>query len=297
MLVAITGATGFVGRIIVERLLRHDHEVRVLARDPRTAGWIADRGGQVVAGDLESPDALTKLLVGADAAIHLVGIIEEVGRQTFQRVHVEGTRAVVLACRQAGVKRLVHMSALGARENPRATAYHRTKAQAEELVRNSGLSYAIMRPAVIAAPGNPVLTMLCRMIRYAPVVPVIGDGKYKFPLVYGDDVAEAFALAAERPGLTGSYDLTGPIDLAYRDVLDELERALGVHRPRLFVPLPLAKAGVWIGALVPMIAPITPPQLQMLLEGPTTAHNALIEVFDIKPTPFADIAWEICGRV
>lgn len=293
MLVAVTGASGFVGGHIVERLLRRDYALRVLARDGARAGWMRDRGVEVVVGDLASPEALDQLVSGASAVIHLVGIIEEIGRQTFERVHVEGTRAMLAAARKAGVPRFVHMSALGAREEPGATAYHRSKARGEALVRESGIPAAIMRPAIIAAPGNEVLRMLVRMLRFAPVIPVIGDGRYKLQLVAADDVAEAFTLAVERPQLQGSFDLAGKEALTYHELLDALEAALRVKRPRISIPVAAARAGAAIGTLVPMISPITPAQLTMLLEGATTDHNALELDFGITPRRFSEVAAEI----
>lgn len=293
MLVAITGATGYVGRYIVERLLRRDHSLRVLARHRDRAGWMTDRGVEIVEGGLESPAALAQLFAGAAAAVHLVGIIEELGRQTFQRVHVDGTRAVVAAAQHAGVQRLVHMSALGARIAPGATAYHRTKAEAEGIVAASGLPFAIMRPSLVAGRENPVLKTLVRLLRFAPVVPVIGDGQYRLQPVAGEDVAEAFAVALERPHLHGRFDLAGPEQLTYHQVLDCLEDGLGVKRRRASVPVGLARAGATVGKLVPLLSPISPDQLTMLLEGNTTGHNALETVFGVTPRPFREVAREL----
>jgi uncharacterized protein YbjT (DUF2867 family) len=295
MLVAVTGATGFVGRYVVERLLRRDHAVRVLARHEGRAGWMRDRGVEVVQGDLDTPGALAGLMRDAGAVIHLVGIIEELGRQSFQRVHVEGTRHVVTAAREAGVPRLVHMSALGARHDPAATAYHRSKAEAEDIVAGCGIPAAIMRPSLIAAGDNAVLTMLLRMLRFAPAVPVIGDGSYRLQPLAAEDLAEAFAVAVERPHITGRFDLAGPDQLPYREMIAILEDALGIRRRRITVPVAAARAGAWIGTLVPMVSPITPAQLTMLLEGNVTGRNAITETFGVTPRPFRDVAREICA--
>jgi NADH dehydrogenase len=294
VLIALTGATGYVGRFIVERLLRHDHALRVLARREGRAGWMRDRGVEVVPGDLASPAALRDLVAGAGAVVHLVGIIEEVGRQSFQRVHIDGTRAVLDAAHAAGVARFVHMSALGARATLDATAYHRSKAQAEALVAASGLSCAIMRPSLIAEEGNAVLTLLLRMLRFAPVVPIIGDGAYRLQPVAADDVAEAFAVAVEHPALVGKFDLAGPDALTYNEMVGILESELGVTRPRVHVPVAAARAGAMLGTLVPLISPITPSQLTMLLEGNTTDRNALATTFGIAPRPFRDVARDVC---
>src|SRR2546426_6643136 len=156
MLVALTGGTGFVGRHVAATLARRGHTVRVLARDPARARFLADQGVEVVTGHLADGAALARLARGVDAVIHLVGIIVEQGPQTFAAVHVEGTRAVLAAARATGVRRYVHMSAVGARDDPagEVTRHHRTKWQAGQLVGDSRLPHAIFRASVINRPQS-----------------------------------------------------------------------------------------------------------------------------------------------
>lgn len=294
MIVAVTGGTGFVGRHVIEQLLRREHEVRALVREPARHGWLRDRDAvTVVPGHLEDRGSLAQLVGGADAVIHLVGIIVEVGRQSYERVHVEGTGHVLEAARQAGVRRIAFMSALGARPDAAATPYHRTKAAAEELVRASGLPHVILRPALIAAPGNEVMKTLVGMLRMSPIVPVIGNGLYQLQPIAATDAAEAFAVAVEEPGISGTFDIAGPQALTYHQVLDELEDALGVQRQRVAVPVTVVRFSAYAGMVLPNLNPITPDQLQMLLEGSTTTHNAIESTFGVTPRPFAEVAREI----
>ncbi len=295
MLVAITGATGFVGRHVVEHLLRREHDVRALVRDPSRGGWLRDRGVGLVEGDLEDQAALRALVQGAGAVVHLVGIILEIGRQTFERVHVGGTRHLLDAAREAGVGRFVHMSALGARPDARATAYHRTKAAAEALVAGSSLPHAILRPSLVAAPENEVLRTMVTMIRMSPVVPVIGNGLYQLQPVAAEDVADAFVTACEDASIGGTFDIAGPDAMTYHQLLDQLEEALGVQRRRVAVPVTVVRFAAQAGMVLPNLNPITPDQLQMLLEGNTTHTNALPSTFGVTPRRFADIAREICA--
>ena len=295
MRIALTGGTGFVGHHIIGHLLRREHDVRALVREPERQGWLRDRSVEVVAGDLEDPAALRALVDGADAVIHLVGIINEIGRQTYERVHVQGTGHVLAAARAAGVGRFVHMSALGARPDHTATPYHRTKAAAEELVRNSGIGHVILRPSLIAAPGNEVLKMLVNMLRMSPLVPVIGNGLYQLQPVAADDVAEAFVQSAEDQAITGTFDIAGPAVMTYHEMLNVLEDALGVERRRVAVPVSVVRFSAYAGMVLPHLNPITPDQLQMLLEGNTTTHNALPTTFGITPRPFESVAREICA--
>lgn len=294
MRVAVTGGTGYVGSQVVLRLLRRDHEVRVLTRNPGRAGWLADRGVEIVVGGLDEQSPLRALVDGVDAVVHLVGIILEVGGQTFERVHVGGTRNLLGAAREAGVQRLVHMSALGARPAPEATTYHRTKFAAEELVRTSRMPHAVLRPSLIAGVGSPPLKMMVDMLRLSPVIPVIGDGQYQMQPVALEDVSEVFALAVEKPDIHGSFDIAGQDALSYHQMLDQLEQALGVRRRRVPVPVGMVRFAAYAGMALPNLNPITPDQLTMLLEGNTTTGNALESVFGISPRRFADVAREIC---
>jgi uncharacterized protein YbjT (DUF2867 family) len=295
MRVAITGGTGFVGTAVVHRLLRRDHEVRALVRDARRAGTLADLGVELVVGDLSDADALGRLVDAADAVVHLVGIIAESGPATFEAVQVGGTRAIVAAARRARVGAFVHMSALGARESAAATPYHRAKWAAEEAVRAAGVPHTILRPSIVAAPGNRPLTMMVNTIRLSPIVPVIGDGRYQLQPIWLDDVAEAFARALERQDVRGTFELGGPERLSYHQLLDRFEAALGVHRLRVSVPVGVARIGAAAGDLLPDLAPITTDQLQMLLEGSVTDDNAVVARFGITPRPFAEVAAEMCA--
>jgi len=286
MLVALTGGTGFVGRHIAATLRGRGHHVRALTRDPARAGVLSERGVELVPGDLRDGKALERLVHGADAVIHLVGIIGERGAETFSAVHVDGTGAVLAAARGARVPRFVHMSAVGARDVPGATRYHRTKWQAEELVRRSGLSYVVFRPSIVNGPESAPLRVLVRLHRWSPAVPVFGDGGFPTQPVWIDDVALAFALAAERSELAGEFELGGPQVLTYEELLLAVGRASGHSRPLVHIPLPAARAAVslldWLGPA----APITSDQLQMLAEGSATPHNAMTAVFQIEPLAF-----------
>jgi NADH dehydrogenase len=281
---------------VIEQLLRREHEVRVLARDPERHGWLRDRAAvTVVAGDLENKASLGLLVSGADAVVHLVGIIIEIGRQTFDRVHVQGTRLLVAAAREAGVRKFVQMSALGARHDTAATPYHQSKAAAEQIVATGSVPFVTLRPSLIAAPGNEVLRMMVGMLRMSPIVPVIGNGLYQLQPIDANDVAEAIALSVENPDITGVFEIAGPEPLTYHQVLDLLEDALGVRRRRMAVPVSMVRFSAYAGMVLPNLNPISPDQLQMLLEGNTTHHNAITATFHITPRRFAEIARDVCA--
>ncbi len=286
MLIAVTGATGFVGRHITTVLARRGHTVRALVRDPHRASTLESLGVELIPGDLGDAGALATLMRGATAVVHLVGIIVETGPATFQAVHVEGTRRVVEAARRAGVERFVHMSAVGARDEPGATPYYRTKWHAEELVRASGLSHAVFRPSIINGPESAPIRTLARLHRWSPVVPVFGAGHFPTQPVWVEDVALAFALAVEQPALGGGFELGGPQVLTYEEFLLAIGRAAGHPRRLVHVPLALARAVARAFDLLGAAAPLTSDQLQMLVEGSATPANAIESVFGIQPVPF-----------
>ena len=288
MLVAITGATGFVGRHLASLFLRRGHRVRALVRDLPRAGFLKTQGAELVAGSLDDGAALTVLLKGADAVVHLIGIIAEWGPATFTAVHVDGTGRVLDTARAAGVRRFIHMSAIGARADERATQYHRTKWQAEELVRSSGLPAAILRPSLISGPESVPIRTLGRLHRWFPVIPIFGEGHFPTQPVWIEDVALAFALALERADVVGTFELGGPAVLTYEEFVRAIGRAAGHPRPLVHVPLTLVRWGARAFDPLGPAAPITSIQLRMLIEGSSTPSNAIETVFGIRPVPFEE---------
>ena len=295
MVVAITGATGFVGRYIVREFLARGHGVRLLARDPARLPFAANEV-TVVAGTLTDATAIARLVEGADAVIHLVGVIAETGDDTFRAVHVEGARTVARTARDAGVRRLVHMSALGARHEAGATAYHRSKAAGEDEVRQAGIPHVILRPAVIVGRESVPIALLARLHRLLPAIPVFGAADFPMQPVWIGDVAAAFAVAAEGTGADGAYEIGGPDRITYAEFVRAIGRAAGHPRPLVRVPLGLVRlaAGAF-DVLPPGIAPITSQQLQMLVEGSATSDNAIDRVFGIRPLGFEAALRESVG--
>jgi NADH dehydrogenase len=288
VIVAVTGASGFVGRHLTALFLQRGHRVRALVRDLPRAQFLMKEGAELVPGSLDDGAALARLLAGADAAVHLVGIIVEWGRATFTAVHVDGTDRVLNAARAAGVRRFIHMSALGARSDDDATAYHRTKWQAEELVRGSGLPAAILRPSLISGPESAPIRTLGRMHRWSPLIPIFGDGRFPTQPVWIDDVAMAFALALERADVTGTFELGGPTVLTYEEFVRAIGRAAGHPRPFVHIPLTLVRCAARACDPLGPAAPITSIQLRMLVEGTSTPSNAIETVFGIRPLPFEE---------
>jgi NADH dehydrogenase len=287
--VFVTGGTGFVGKSVVRALLAQGFLVRLLVRpgsEPDLKGFESiDR----VPGDVMKPDSLAPSVEGCSALIHLVGIIEEQrGRGvTFERLHGQATRNMVALARAVGIKRYLQMSALGTRPDARAR-YHRTKWDAEEAVRASDLDWTIFRPSIIFGRGDAFVSMLARMIRRVPIVPVLGSGRYRLQPIPVEQVAEGFVRALRGPaGVGQTYDVGGPLPVAFVELLDEIGRALGRTRVRkLHVPLGPVKAMTRALDWLPFY-PVSTDQL-LMLEGESVGDpSRFFAELGIKPEPLA----------
>jgi len=290
MNVFVTGSTGFVGNEVVRQLLIAGHSVHCLVR-PGSEGKLRYKKDVIPhAGDIGDVDSLKIGMQGCEAAIHLVGIIREYPGKgiTFARLHTEGTKNALAAATASGVKRFLQMSANGTRANAK-TGYHRTKWQAEETVRASKLDWTIFRPSLIYGNGGEFIAMLSDLVRKLPVVPVIGDGKYRMQPVAVEQVALSFARALSRPETIGeTYHLGGKNSYSYDEIIDIFGQALGKQSvSKLHHPLLLMKPAIMILQNIPKF-PIASDQLEMLLEGNVCDPTAWAESFDIEPEDFAD---------
>jgi len=286
MKIFISGGTGFVGGHLRRELLGRGHDLRLLVHKRGPDG---ESGVEQIEGDVTRPETLVQALNGCDAAINLVGIIREFPSKgmTFERLHVQATANLLEAAGKAGIGRYLQMSALGTRAEA-VSGYHRTKFRAEELVRASTLSWTIMRPSLIYGPRDAFVNMLAGQLRLAPIMPVIGDGRYRLQPIHADDVARCFALALEMPETTGQiYELCGNDRMSYNDLLDAVADAMGKPKPlKPQAPLGLMKMIIPIMQHLPPF-PITMDQLQMLLEE-NICDGRWKETFRFEPRGFRE---------
>jgi NADH dehydrogenase len=294
MKVAVAGGTGFVGRPVVEALRARGHSVIVLARGRHGVPL----GAELVACDLARESVPPGTLRGTDALVNLAGIKRERGTQTFEAVHVEATRRLLAACEADGVRRFVHLSVVCSRPDPHLP-YHDTKWRAEEAVRASGLDFTILKPAVIYGPGDDMVTHLVRMIRFAPLFPVVGRGESILMPVDVRDVAEAVAAALDRPrSIGGTYDVVGPDRLPLAEVVRVVADGIGLRVHIVPTPLALQRAAVRIMDAVTTQPLSTPAQLQMLVDGLYGDTKPARRDLGLVPRPFtADSVRAIEGAI
>ncbi len=244
--VLVTGASGFVGSHVVPELLGAGHRVVALVRSPKAGEAVLRRlpaalatGVELRTGDVCQPATLGPALAGVDAAVHLVAIPRDWnGGRDLLRVNLGGTQSLVAAMEKAGVRRLVHLGALGVADREELH-YAKSKARAEAAVQASGLDWTILKPSLQFGPGDGFFNTVAGLVRLpVPLVPVPGNGASRFQPIHAGDVALCVRLAMERPATIGGvFELGGPRTWTYREITAEVARALG--RRRLVVPLPV----------------------------------------------------------
>jgi NADH dehydrogenase len=275
MRVLVTGATGYVGREVTARLEEDGHAVTPFAR--------------ASGGDVRDPDAVQRAVDGHDAVCHLVAILDG-GDADFRDTIVHGTVNVLRAMTDAGVRRLLHMSAAGVSEEhaPR-TRYWRAKWEAKRAVMESGLDWTIFEPSFVFGRGGGALVAFEHLLRL-PVVPVAGDGRYRHQPVWVGDVAAAFAAALARPETIGRrYELGGPQAFAFDDLLDELARVTGrAPRRKLHAPVGLAKAQTVLLRRLPPPLRATSEQIEMLVAGTECDIAPMRAELGIDPASLAE---------
>ncbi len=268
-LVTVFGGSGFVGRHAVQCLAREGWRIRAAMRRPDLAGYLQPMGrlGQIhsVQANVRYPDSVQHAVKDALAVVNAVGILSPTGRQTFEAVHVQGSRAVARAAREAGAQRLVHISAIGA--DPRSpSAYARTKAEAEEAVLEEFPDAIIIRPSVVFGPEDDFFNRFGSMARFGPFLPLIGGGRTRFQPVYAGDLGSAVAHAVGGNGTPGTiYEAGGPEIFTFRELLGKVQEWTDHQRPCIPIPFWLASlAAILTWPLPNGMRPITLDQVRLL---------------------------------
>ncbi|PYO18800.1 MAG: hypothetical protein DMD88_16805 [Candidatus Rokuibacteriota bacterium] len=293
--VFVTGATGFVGRTVIQALRAEGYVVRCLVRRGSERDLRGVEAIERVEGDVLSPQTLEEGMAGCDAVVHLVGIIREhvPTNTTFYRVHVQGTGNVVAAAASVGVRRYIHMSALGAREGARSR-YHQTKWAAEEAVHACSLPWTIVRPSVIYGRGDGFVSLLVWVVRRLPVVPLIVGGRLQPVPV--EQVAQGVARALSRPSaVKQTYEVGGPDRVTLGELVDLIGKVLGRRRILKFnVPRVVVRVATRALHRLPYF-PLTPDQLLMLEEDNVCDPAPFFSTFGLAPLPLATGLRQLLG--
>jgi len=291
MKVLVTGGTGVVGQAVVTELVRRGHSVRLLSRD--AVDDVAQWTDSVEAWPASVSDAgrVRGSAEGCDVVLHVAGIVSESPPETtFQSVNVEGTRNMVRETERAGTARFIYVSSLGADEGK--SPYHQSKREGEAIVQGFRGGWIVLRLANVYGPGDEVVSLLLKMVRTLPAIPVINGGDDRFQPIWVDDVAAGLAASVERTDLHGrTLHLAGNDETSTNDLLNRFARITGRKPVRIPLPGFLASAGVAVAEAVGMPLPINESQLTMLREGNVlrdSGSNALTTVFGIAPVTLED---------
>ncbi len=288
MKVLVTGGSGVVGTGTVTELLARGHEVVLLARHAKDDARQWPSGVTPRQGDVSNASSLLGAADGCEVVLHVVGIVEESGDATFEKVNVEGTANMIAETERAGIRRFIYVSSLGAPTG--ASGYHKSKARGEELTRGFNGKWVICRPGNVYGPGDEQISLLLRMVRSpSPIIPKIGDGDQAFQPIWWEDCAKALATVVERTDLVDrELDLAGPEVTCQNDLLERFSAITGRDVQSVSVPDFVATLGSKMVSLVGWDMHFNEQQVTMLKEGnvvPKGSENALTTILKVEPTP------------
>ncbi len=286
-MIAITGATGTVGKALLSTLIGAGEPVRALVRDPRLLGPNRVRV-QLAFSDLGDPHALRHALRGADTVIHLAATIRDQPPRRVEEVNGLGTLRLLRAAERAGVERFVFFSAMSATRFQR-TRFFRSKALAEEGVRESPLHTTIFAPSIIYDRDDPWVTIM-RRLALLPVLPISGSGKALYQPIWARDVARC-VVASLKGKDDARYELAGPEVLSYNEMARLIANAAGRNRPLVHVPLPLVRSGlIWLRRVFGGTAFATWEEAELMEIGMVTPRGtADANALGVDPRPMGEV--------
>jgi NADH dehydrogenase len=292
--ILLTGASGFVGSAFLPALIDAGHTVNALVRSDASRDKVRRRltqqqGAKVRfhSGDVTRPDSLGPAMAGVDTVIHLVAIPRDMnGGKDLTRVNTVGTANVVDAMRAAGVQRMIHQGALGVTDDP-SLHYGSSKARAEKLVAQSDLDWTILKPSLLFGARDGFFNVIADLVR-PPLgaVPIPARQRSRFQPLWVGDLARIVVQLLERPDTVGrSFELGGPDQLTYREMVEEVIRATDRRRVIIPVPLPLIKLVARGSEMVRLPFPVASDQLRQLAFDNATAPDAVESAFGFRPRP------------
>jgi len=290
--VFLTGATGFVGSHVLPALLNAGHSVTALVRSESRAtallARVAASPGRLETriGHVNDRAALDAAMVGCDAVVHLVALPRDWNDGAdLERVNAVGTATVVAAAEAAGIKRFIHLGALGVQERPELH-YASSKARGEGFVRASSLDWTILKPSLIWGERDGFFNIVAALVKIpAPAVPVPGNGKSRFQPIWVGDVARAIVQVLDTPkgSINASFELGGPRYWTYAEITQEVARALGKRRIIIPMPVPLITLVARISEAIRLPFPVATDQLRQLALDNIGATDAVERELGFAP--------------
>ena len=266
-IIAIFGAGGFFGKHLMRQLTKLDYRVKVATRNPYLKGYLKPLGnpGQIelFKTNIFNPEDIKQVLKNCDFAINLVGILYETRKQKFNQVHAKFPYLLSNLCNEIGVKNLVHISALGVRED-HISKYMQSKLEGEKNIQKVFKPSVILRPSLVFGPEDKFFNVFASIAQFSPALPLIGGGKTKFSPIYVGDVAKAIVktlkLENSKPKI---YELGGPKNYSFKELMEILLEE--IKKKRFLIPIPFSVAKLQSYFLQMMPNPLlTSDQVDML---------------------------------
>ena len=290
-MVLVTGATGYIGRHLVARLVAQEERPRCLVRNISRAANILPAGKiEFVKGDTTSPATLETAVQGIDTIVHTAFITadhkQSAGNQ-YEATNVQGTANLIKEAKKAGVKRIIVLSGLGTRPD-QPGSYMQGRYRAEQMVKESGLDWTIIQPSVLFGRDAPFIKGLTDLIRTSPVVPLIGGGKVMFQPIYVEDVVTVILNVLHEPERTKdkTYTIGGPAYYSFTQIIDALLHAMHKRRIKAPAPTPLVGVGAAVMEAVLPKPPLTKAAMTLFTFDNTTDLHSVERDFGFTPVSF-----------
>ena len=277
-IITIYGGTGFLGRYVVRELAKTGALIRVVSRSPlkgkelKTFGYV----GQIALekGSILDRESVDSTVENSNIVINMVGILHEGGRQRFSNVHAQGAERIAQSAQKAGVERLIQTSALGVEQASRSK-YARSKLSGDKAVAAAFPASTIIRPSVVFGPEDDFINRFASIAALSPIMPLIGGGHTRFQPVYAGDVAKAIRATLEMPKTKGkTYELGGPYQYSFKEILEYIMKETGHHRPFLALPFGIASLMSLFVEWLPF-PPLTRDQVQLLKYDNVVSDDSL----------------------
>ena len=272
--IAIFGASGFLGKHLMRQLTKLDYRVKVATRNPYLKGYLKPLGdpGQIelFKTNIFNPDDVKRVLKNCDLVINLVGILYESRKQKFEQIHSYFPYMLSNLCKEFGIRNLIHTSALGIKQT-HASKYIQSKFQGEKNIQQIFRSSVILRPSVVFGPEDKFFNTFASIAQFSPALPLIGGGKTKFAPIYVGDVAKAIVRALELNNSEPKiYELGGPKNYSFKELMEIL--LTEIKKKRFLIPIPFGIAKFQSYFLQMMPNPLlTPDQVEILKHNNITS--------------------------
>lgn len=288
-MIAVTGASGYVGSHITRRLAQEGYAVKALVHNRQRAEKEARLSGlpiEWVEADVTRPETLQNALKDVDAVIHTVAIAIEKGDRTYEKINFEGTVKLIEAAKKNGIQRFINISQLGA-DAKLPYRFLASKGKAQDYVAASGLDWTAFRPSVIWGPEDEFANTFARLIPLTPLIfPIVGDQNSKFQPIWVEDLVTACIKSLNDPTTSQAiYELGGPEILTLEEIERRTLQAIGAKRKMIHFPLSILRIAVWIMEKLLPNPPVTRSLLELLAISNVTQQNA-IQKFVTNPRPF-----------